>query len=143
MNIYLIVCIFTFFLVYTCKHNSDCHGNGYCKREFHLEVKRVVGVCKCEPNYMYALDCSIFGCKYHLQHHCRFLVPGNMKKFLCRFDTSFDIKMIVQKIAIQIIFKSHEPLQSYQLTGVAKTVFLAELAGTVSWHFEGARGIWK
>ena len=55
-----------FSLVYTCKFNSDCHGNGYCKREFHLEVERVVGVCKCEPNYNYALDCSIFGCKYHL-----------------------------------------------------------------------------
>ena len=100
------------YLVFTCKSNSDCRGNGYCKREFHLEVKRVVGVCKCEPNFMYALDCSIFGCKYHLQHHCRFLVSDNMKKFLCRFDTSFDIKIIVQKIAIQIIFKSHEPLQS-------------------------------
>ena len=55
-----------FSLVYTCKFNSDCHGNGYCKREFHLEVERVVGVCKCEPNYNYALDCSIFGCKYQL-----------------------------------------------------------------------------
>ena len=78
------------FLVYTCKYNSDCHGNGYCKREFHLLVKRVVGVCKCQPNYMNALDCSIFGCKYHLTAplHCR---------FLCRFDTSFDMKMTVEK----------------------------------------------
>ena len=30
-------------------------------------MKRVVGVCKCQPDYNYALDCSIFGCKYHLK----------------------------------------------------------------------------
>ena len=65
-----VICIFNkdslSYLVFTCKSNSDCRGNGYCKREFHLEVKRVVGVCKCDPNYNYALDCSIYGCKYHL-----------------------------------------------------------------------------
>ena len=52
-------------LVYTCKYNSDCYGNGYCKREFHFVLMRTVGVCKCDPNYNYALDCSIYGCKYH------------------------------------------------------------------------------
>ena len=54
-------------LVYTCKYNSDCHGNGYCKREFHQALMKTVGVCKCLSNYNYALDCSIYGCKYNLK----------------------------------------------------------------------------
>ena len=37
------------------------------------------------------------------------------KKFLKRFDTSFDIKMMMKIYAIKVIFKSHEPFQSYQL----------------------------
>ena len=37
------------------------------------------------------------------------------KKFLQRFDTSFDIKMMMKIYAIKVIFKSHEPFQSYQL----------------------------
>ena len=41
------------------------------------------------------------------------------KKFLQRFDTSFEIKMMVKIYAIEIIFRSHEPFQSYQLTGLA------------------------
>ena len=36
------------------------------------------------------------------------------KKFLRRFDTSFDIKMMMKIYAIEIIFKFHEPFQSYQ-----------------------------
>ena len=34
-------------------------------------------------------------------------------------DTSFEIKMMVKIYAIEIIFKSHEPFQSYLLTGQA------------------------
>ena len=43
------------------------------------------------------------------------------KKFLERFDTSFDIKMVMKIYAIEIIFKYHEPFQSYQLTGPASS----------------------
>ena len=43
-----------------------------------MEVKRVVGVCKCDPNYNYALDCSIFGRKYislnSTTAHCKTLL---------------------------------------------------------------------
>ena len=41
------------------------------------------------------------------------------KKFLLRFDTSFETKIMVKMYAIEIIFKSNEPLQSYQLIGPA------------------------
>ena len=41
------------------------------------------------------------------------------KKFLQRFDNRFETKMKVKIYAIQIIFKSNEPFQSYQLTGLA------------------------
>ena len=34
-------------------------------------------------------------------------------------DTSFETKMMVKRGAIEIIFKSHEPYQSYLLTGQA------------------------
>ena len=34
-------------------------------------------------------------------------------------DTSFDTKMMVKSGAIEIIFKSHKPYQSYQLTDPA------------------------
>ena len=34
-------------------------------------------------------------------------------------DTSFETKMMVKSGAIEIIFKSHEPFQSYLLTGQA------------------------
>ena len=50
------VCIF---LDFTCKTDEDCNGNGYCKVENKLRV------CKCYPDYMYALDCSIFSCKWY------------------------------------------------------------------------------
>ena len=40
--------------------------------------------------------------------------------------------MMVKIYAIQIILKSHEPFQSYQLTGPAEPAFSAELAGAVS-----------
>ena len=38
------------------------------------------------------------------------------KKFLQIFDTSFEIKMMVKIYVIEIILKSQEPFQSYQLT---------------------------
>ena len=34
-------------------------------------------------------------------------------------DTSFEIKMMMKIYAIEIIFKSHKPFQSYLLTGQA------------------------
>ena len=34
-------------------------------------------------------------------------------------DTSFETKMMVKSGAIEIIFESHEPFQSYLLTGQA------------------------
>ena len=37
------------------------------------------------------------------------------KKILRRFDTSFDFKMMMKIYAIENIFKSHEPFQSYLL----------------------------
>ena len=43
-----------FFLVFTCKTDADCYGNGYC----HARE------CICSANYEYAQDCSHHGCKY-------------------------------------------------------------------------------
>ena len=42
-----------FLLVFRCKNDDDCSGNGYCH----------VGECECLPNNEYALDCSHYGCK--------------------------------------------------------------------------------
>ena len=55
------------------------------------------------------------------------------KKFLRRFDTNFDIKMMMKIYAIEIIFKSHKPFQSYQLTGPANSAIKAGQARPVSW----------
>jgi hypothetical protein len=49
--------------VYTCKVDSDCHGNGYCTNEFDRELERVVGKCMCLDQYKYAPDCSEYACK--------------------------------------------------------------------------------
>ena len=46
--------IIIFPIVFTCKNDEDCYGNGYC----HARK------CKCYPNYEYAEDCSHHGCKY-------------------------------------------------------------------------------
>ena len=51
--------------VYTCKVDSDCHGNGYCKNEFDRSLERVVGKCMCLDQYKYAPDCSEYACKYN------------------------------------------------------------------------------
>ena len=50
--------------VFTCKVDSDCHGNGYCKNEFDRSLERVVGKCMCLDQYKYAPDCSEYACKY-------------------------------------------------------------------------------
>ena len=50
--------------VFTCKVDSDCHGNGYCKNEFDRSLQRVVGKCMCLDQYKYAPDCSEYACKY-------------------------------------------------------------------------------
>ena len=52
-------------LVFTCKVDSDCHGNGYCKNEFDQELKRVIGKCMCLDHYKYKPDCSEYACKYN------------------------------------------------------------------------------
>ena len=41
-------------------------------------------------------------------------MPSNTQKKLQRFDTRFEIKMMVKIYAIEIIFKSHEPFQPIQ-----------------------------
>jgi hypothetical protein len=51
--------------VFTCKVDSDCHGNGYCKNEFDRSLERVVGKCMCLDQYKYKPDCSEFACKYN------------------------------------------------------------------------------
>ena len=45
--------IIFFSLVFTCKNDNDCYGNGYCQAH----------ECKCSANYEYAQDCSHHGCK--------------------------------------------------------------------------------
>ena len=42
-------------------------------------------------------------------------------------DTSFEIKMMMKIYAIEIIFRSHEPFQSYQLTGQQLAIWLTIL----------------
>ena len=42
-----------------------------------------------------------------------------LKRQAISTDTSFETKMMMKSGAIEIIFKSHEPLQSYLLTGQA------------------------
>ena len=49
--------------VFTCKVDSDCHGNGYCKNEFDRSLERVVGKCMCLDQYKYKPDCSEYACK--------------------------------------------------------------------------------
>ena len=51
------------FSVFTCKVDSDCHGNGYCKNEFDRSLERVVGKCMCLDQNKYAPDCSEYACK--------------------------------------------------------------------------------
>ena len=53
------------FSVYTCKVDSDCHGNGYCTNEFDRSLGRVVGKCMCLDQYKYKPDCSEYACKYN------------------------------------------------------------------------------
>ena len=43
------------------------------------------------------------------------------QKNLRIFDTSFNMKMMMKIYAIEIIFKSHKPFQSYQLAGPANS----------------------
>ena len=56
--------------------------------------------------------------------HCRFLVPGNTQKILTEIWHLFWDKNDGENqpnYAIEIIFKSHEPFQGYQLTGPANS----------------------
>ena len=41
------------------------------------------------------------------------------KRQVISTETSFEMKMMMKIYAIEIIFKSHEPFQSYQITGQA------------------------
>ena len=56
--------------VFTCKVDSDCHGNGYCKNEFDRSLERVVGKCMCLDQYKYKPDCSENACKYSYKTRC-------------------------------------------------------------------------
>ena len=53
--------------------------------------------------------------------HCSFLVLGNSTKILQDIWHQFWHKNDGKKGAIEIIFKSHEPFQSYLLTGLANS----------------------
>ena len=57
--------ISSFSSVFTCKVDSDCYGNGYCKNEFDRSLERVVGKCMCLDQYKYEQDCSEYACKYN------------------------------------------------------------------------------
>ena len=48
--------------------------------------------------------------------HCWFLFLNTQA---ISTDTRFEVKMMVKIYAIEIIFRSHEPFQSYLLTGQA------------------------
>ena len=50
-----------------------------------------------------------------------FCYPELPQKFLQRFDTSFETKMMVKSGAIEIIFKFHEPFHKYQLSSLANS----------------------
>ena len=62
------------------------------------------------------------------------------KKFLRIFATSFEIKMMVKIYAIEIIFKSQEPFQSYQLAQPIQPERLVR-PGQLAGNSERARGI--
>ena len=92
---------------------------------------------KLEQNSSVAAELSKYGelywngpslhVKYHvvdrlpiqLQFTVGFWCQAIHKKVLQRFDTSFDITMMIKIYAIEIIFKFHGSFQSYQLTGLA------------------------
>ena len=57
------------FPVFTCSTDRDCYGNGYCKTK----------VCICLPDYEYALDCSVYGCKF-FKLNCSFKYITNQRK---------------------------------------------------------------
>ena len=63
------------------------------------------------------------------------------KKILRRFDTSFVIKMMMKICAIEIIFKSYEPFQSYQLTTWPNQPFWLNWLGQLAGNSERAHGI--
>ena len=51
--------------------------------------------------------------------HCLYLVLNTQETSHNSTDTIFEVKMMVKIYAIEIIFRSHEPFQSYLLTGQA------------------------
>ena len=51
--------------------------------------------------------------------HCGFPVPGNIQQILTEILLQFWDKNNGENYAIEIIFRSHEPFQIYQLTGSA------------------------
>ena len=60
--------------VFTCKVDSDCHGNGYCTNEFDRSLERVVGKCMCLDQYKYQPDCSEYACKYNYRSSPHFMI---------------------------------------------------------------------
>ena len=67
-------------LVFTCKNDNDCYGNGYC----HARQ------CKCSANYEYEEDCSHYGCKLIEQTFFSLgIKPLKAFKNILRFACSF------------------------------------------------------
>ena len=68
---------------------------------------------------------DLFFCVYDYlsvgQVHHNYTVFRILKRQVMSTDTSFDTKMMVKSGAIEIIFKSHEPFQSYLLTSQANS----------------------
>ena len=88
----------------------DFEYDNYCQVRSALNTICAVG--SVHPHLVHIRIPSI---KYHTA--CIwFWIP---KREAISTDTSFEIKMMVNIYAIEIIFKSHEPFQSYLLTGQA------------------------
>ena len=64
----------------------------------------------------YGEACTPFESYWCVQYTVAFCCQAIHKKILLRFDTSFDIQTMMKIYVIEIIFKSHKPFQSYQLT---------------------------
>ena len=75
----LMIQIELFSLVFTCKNDKDCYGNGYCHSDGRGRRE-----CKCLADYEYAQDCSHYGCKYIRQQ--TFVFHSFFKSY---FDLSY------------------------------------------------------
>ena len=60
-----------------------------------MVLKKTVGVCKCEPNFNYALDCSIYGCKYSCSNVTTTLIQIS-RLFYFGFFSKTNHQMMIQ-----------------------------------------------